>query len=29
MEREHLRDAFQIIKKAQSGLSVRFPVRSV
>lgn len=29
MEREHLRDAFQIIKKAQSGLAVRFPVRSV
>lgn len=29
MERENLRDAFQILKTVQSGLAVRYPIRNV
>lgn len=29
MDREHLRDAFQIIKSMQNALSTKFPVRSI
>lgn len=29
MDREHLRDAFQIIKSMQNALATRYPVRSI
>ena len=29
MERENLRDAFQILKTVQSGLAVRYPIRNI
>lgn len=29
MEREHLRDAFQIIKNVQSALNIKYPIRSI